>query len=186
MNTLLCLVALSLALPALAQEHHHATPSASPPASQRQEHPAYAGMQHRAIKALSAQQIADLRAGKGMSLALAAELNGYPGPAHVLELAAPLGLSEEQKRQSQILFDQMQSEARILGESVIAGEAELDRLFRNKVVSAASLQEATANAAHAHAQLRAAHLRYHLSMRQVLSAAQLEMYVRLRGYQISN
>ena len=46
----------------------------------------YAGMQARAIKALSAEQIADLKAGRGLSLALAAELNGYPGPRHVLEL----------------------------------------------------------------------------------------------------
>ena len=38
----------------------------------------YAGMQTRAIKALSDQQIADLRAGRGMGMAL-------PGPAHVLE-----------------------------------------------------------------------------------------------------
>ena len=39
----------------------------------------YAGMQSRPIKALSEQQVADLQAGRGMGLALAAELNGYPG-----------------------------------------------------------------------------------------------------------
>ena len=49
--------------------------------------PPYAGMQARPIKALSEQQVADLAAGRGMGLALAAELNGYPGPSHVLELA---------------------------------------------------------------------------------------------------
>jgi hypothetical protein len=32
-----------------------------------------------------------------MGLALAAELNGYPGPAHVIELAKSLGLSEPQR-----------------------------------------------------------------------------------------
>ena len=54
--------------PALAQHQHgqhHQTP--------------YAGMQQREVKALSEQQIADLKAGRGMGLALAAELNGYPG-----------------------------------------------------------------------------------------------------------
>jgi hypothetical protein len=40
----------------------------------------YAGMQTRPIKALSAEQVADLKAGRGMGLAMAAELNGYPGP----------------------------------------------------------------------------------------------------------
>jgi len=53
----------------------------------------YAGMQTRPIKALSEQQVADLGAGRGTGLALAAELNGYPGPSHVLELADKLDLS---------------------------------------------------------------------------------------------
>ena len=38
----------------------------------------YAGLQERPIRALSEQQIADLKAGRGIGLALAAELNGYP------------------------------------------------------------------------------------------------------------
>jgi hypothetical protein len=54
-------------------------------------------MQTRPIKALSEQQVADLQAGRGMGLALPAELNGYPGPAHVLELADKLGLSADQR-----------------------------------------------------------------------------------------
>jgi hypothetical protein len=45
-----------------------------------QAHQPYAGLEARAIKALSEQQIADLEAGRGMGMALAAELNGYPGP----------------------------------------------------------------------------------------------------------
>jgi hypothetical protein len=57
----------------------------------------YAGMQTRPIKALSAEQVADLKAGRGMGLAMAAELNGYPGPAHVLELADKLDLSDQQR-----------------------------------------------------------------------------------------
>jgi hypothetical protein len=55
----------------------------------------YAGMQTRPIKALSKQQVVDLKAGRGMGLALAAELNGYPGPIHVL--SDKLGLTPEQK-----------------------------------------------------------------------------------------
>ena len=51
----------------------------------------YGGFAERPMKALSAEQIADLRAGRGMGLALAAELNGFPGPVHALELAVPLG-----------------------------------------------------------------------------------------------
>ena len=68
-------------------------------------------MQTRTIKALSDQQIADLKAGRGMGLALSAELNGYPGPIHVLELADQLGLSAEQKARIKDLFDSMKAEA---------------------------------------------------------------------------
>jgi hypothetical protein len=80
----------------------------------------YAGMQARAIKALSAEQIADLKAGRGLSLALAAELNGYPGPRHVLELVEQLGLTDQQRADVQRLFDDMTAEVVPLGERLIA------------------------------------------------------------------
>src|SRR4051812_41793505 len=82
----------------------------------------YAGIQTRAIKALSDQQIADLRAGRGMGLALAAELNGYPGPSHLLELADRLGLSDAQRSSARKLFEAMKSETIPIGERLIAQE----------------------------------------------------------------
>src|SRR5450755_3168536 len=85
----------------------------------------YAGMQTRPIKALSDQQIADLRAGRGMGLALAAELNGYPGPSHVLELADKLGLSDAQRSQVRSMFEAMKTETIPIGERLIAQEAAL-------------------------------------------------------------
>src|SRR5882724_3029275 len=71
----------------------------------------YSGMQSRPIKALSDQQVADLKAGRGMGLALAAELNGYPGPSHLLELSDKLNLSTDQRAAIQRLFDSMKAEA---------------------------------------------------------------------------
>ena len=85
----------------------------------------YAGMHTRSIKALSEQQIADLGAGRGMGLALAAELNGYPGPSHVLELADKLELSADQRAGMQRLFDSMKAEAMPIGARLIEQEAEL-------------------------------------------------------------
>src|SRR2546430_17696192 len=76
----------------------------------------YAGQQARPIKALSDQQIADLQAGRGMGMALAAELNGYPGPSHLLELARQLGLSDDQQKRIQGLFDALKAEAIPIGE----------------------------------------------------------------------
>ncbi|WP_136417981.1 periplasmic heavy metal sensor [Herbaspirillum sp. ST 5-3] len=183
MKTLIFTLALAISsIPACAQHMHpQAAPDAPSPAMQHAHSP-YAGMQGRSIKALSEQQLNDLRAGKGMALALPAELNGYPGPAHVLELAAPLGLSDAQKRKTQALFDQMQSETKTLGAALIAAEHELDRLFSERKVSAESLEQATANAAQAQGRLRAAHLRYHVSMLDVLNPEQVNMYMHLRGY----
>ena len=44
----------------------------------------YAGLQDRPIKAMAPERVADLLAGRGATLALAAELNHFPGPRHVL------------------------------------------------------------------------------------------------------
>lgn len=142
----------------------------------------YAGLQKRDIKALSDQQISDLRAGRGMSLALPAELNGYPGPAHSLELADQLRLSAEQRSKTQALFDKMQQEAKALGEEVIVAERDLDRLFKDKRVAPESLASATSKAAAAQGRLRESHLRYHLAMMEVLTPEQVAQYNRLRGY----
>lgn len=145
-------------------------------------HGPYAGLQAREIKALSPEQMADLRAGRGMSLALPAELNGYPGPAHVLELATPLGLDEAQAARTRALFERMQVEAREAGEALIGAERELDRLFATRAATAELLSAATARAGAAQARLREAHLRYHLAMETVLRPEQVERYARLRGY----
>jgi Spy/CpxP family protein refolding chaperone len=151
-------------------------------AAQGHKHGPYAGMQARTIKALSDQDIADLRAGKGMSLALPAELHGYPGPSHVLELAEPLRLSEQQRRQTQTLHTQMQEEARAAGEALITAETALDTLFKTRRIDARLLSQATSQSAMAQGRLRETHLRYHLQMMDVLTDEQVELYGRLRGY----
>jgi hypothetical protein len=143
----------------------------------------YAGMQARAIKALSAEQIADLKVGRGMSLALAAELNGYPGPRHVLELGDQLGLTDQQRADVQRLFDAMTAEAIPLGEKLIAQETELDVLFARRVVTATSLGAATAAIGAIQAELRNTHLKHHLLTSGLLTAAQMQRYSELRGYE---
>src|SRR5438046_1193857 len=82
----------------------------------------YAGEERREIKSLSPQEVDDYLAGKGMGLAKAAELNGYPGPAHVLELADELNLTAEQRRKTQALFKDMQEKAIAAGKALIEEE----------------------------------------------------------------
>jgi Spy/CpxP family protein refolding chaperone len=142
----------------------------------------YAGMQARPIKALSEQQVADLGAGRGMGLALAAELNGYPGPSHVLELADKLDLSTDQRAGIQRLFDAMKAEAVPLGSKLIEQEADLDRQFAGRTVTPESLKASTAAVAMTQGALRETHLRYHLSTVAILTPGQMQRYAELRGY----
>ena len=142
----------------------------------------YSGMQTRPIKALSEQQVADLKVGRGMGLALAAELNGYPGPSHVLELADKLDLSADQRTSVQELFTSMKQEALPLGAKLIEQEAELDKQFANRTVTPDSLKSATMAVAATQGALREAHLKYHLLTVAILSHRQMQRYAELRGY----
>jgi hypothetical protein len=142
----------------------------------------YAGLQTRPIKALSEHQVADLQAGRGMGLALAAELNGYPGPAHVLELADKLDLSAEQRASVAQLFNSMRQEALPLGIKLIAQETELDKQFAGHTISPESLKSATTAIAVTQGELRETHLKYHLSTVALLTEGQRQRYSVLRGY----
>jgi hypothetical protein len=142
----------------------------------------YAGFETRKIKALSDQQISDLRAGLGMSLALAAELNGYPGPRHTVELATQLGLSETQLAKAKELFAGMTAESIPIGERLIAEEAQLDAQFSDKTVTLDTLLAATQAIGSTQAVLRATHLKYHLLTLQLLTPEQVHRYTALRGY----
>jgi Spy/CpxP family protein refolding chaperone len=149
------------------------------------QHAPYAGMQTRSVKALSEQQLADLKAGRGMGLALAAELNGYPGPAHVLELSKELSLSVQQREKVESLFAAMKRETVPLGEHLIRLESELDDLFASKAITQASLKTRMDEIGTAQGNLRGAHLKYHLLTLNVLTPQQLARYSRLRGYTTS-
>jgi hypothetical protein len=142
----------------------------------------YAGMQNRGLKALSEQQIEDLRGGRGMGMALAAELNGYPGPAHVLEFASAPALSEAQRGRTQALFEEMQRTAMPLGNEVLAKETELDQTFASGRIDDASLHRILADIGRLQGELRYTHLKYHLAMRGLLSPDEIAAYDRLRGY----
>lgn len=142
----------------------------------------YAGMQARPIKALSDQQVSDLSAGRGMGLALAAELNGYPGPSHVLELADRLELSSDQRSQVQGFFNSMKAEAQPLGLKLIAQETDLDRLFASRAITSGTLKATTTAIAVTQGELRETHLKYHLSTAAILTPVQMQRYAELRGY----
>jgi hypothetical protein len=154
----------------------------APGAAPAQSSQPYARLEARGIKALSEQQIADLRAGRGMGLALAAELNGYPGPAHVLELGDRLDLTVEQRAKVEALFAAMKAEAVPLGETLISQEAALDRDFADRTITPARLAAATDAIGATNGALRRTHLKYHLMTLELLTSGQLARYAEQRGY----
>lgn len=162
---------LGSAAPLTAQQQHRHQPPQP-----------YAGQQTRRIKALSEPEIRGYLNGEGMGYAKVAELNRYPGPRHVLDLADRLELTPEQLAKTQVLFEEMRTRAIELGERIVAQEAELDRLFAEARIDDVGLQHALHAIALTEAELRANHLRAHLTMRELLTEWQIAEYDRLRGY----
>jgi hypothetical protein len=167
---MVCLIVGSfLSTPVLAQHTHGA-------------HTPYAGLQNRAIKSLSDSDIEELRRGGGWGLALPAELNGMPGPAHLLELKDKIGLSEDQARGIQSLFDQMKQAAIPAGERLIAAEAAIEARFASGQVDEPSLRRLLAEAEAARTELRFIHLSQHYKTVPLLRPEQIRRYQVLRGY----
>lgn len=142
----------------------------------------YAGQDARTIKALSPERAEGLRTGAGLGYALAAELNGWPGPLHALELADDPGLSSSQRERVEAIRAIMLAAAKPLGEALIEAEAALDALFADGQPDAGSVMEATAEIGRIEARLRAVHLSAHLETTPVLTRHQRMIYARARGY----
>lgn len=142
----------------------------------------YVGFETREVKTLSTERQEGLRQGRGMSYALAAEMNGLPGPSHVIELAEQLGLDADQRSRTQAVFNKMQKDAIQAGEALIAAEAHIDRMFASKNATYERVEAQTAVVAAQEARLRAIHLNSHVAMLDILTPEQIESYGRLRGY----
>jgi hypothetical protein len=170
MKTALLCVASILLVPhsAWAQHVHGSSP--------------YTDFMSREIKAISAEQMEEYFSGKGMGLALAAELNGYPGPLHVLEHSAVLGLDARQLEAVTALRDSMQREAIAIGQSIVEQERALDSAFRGGSIDTTRLARLTSEIGRLQGSLRDVHLRAHLVVKELLSTEQVEHYQRLRGY----
>lgn len=153
-----------------AQAHQHG--AASP----------YADLMDREIKALSADEVEGLLSGEGLGMALPAELNGYPGPRHVLDMSQMIGLTGDQEETVRSIFEGMQSEARELGARVVELERELDGLFAEGSILESELDRILGEIADTRGRLRAAHLRAHLRLYPVLTDEQRAHYLRARGY----
>jgi hypothetical protein len=142
----------------------------------------YAGQQHSSIPGLTEAEIASFREARGMGLARPADINGYPGPLHVLEQADALGLSDDQRAAVESLYDQMRTEASGIGEEFLAQYGALELAFRDGTITPEVLGDHTGEIGRIEGMLRATHLKYHLATRAILTPDQVGAYMRLRGY----
>lgn len=142
----------------------------------------YAGQQQRSIKALSDEEVEAFLEGKGSGYAKAAELNDYPGPMHVLELADKLHLSNAQREKTQTLLHAHKEEVRMLGTELVNAERDLDLAFAEKRIDHHVLRQKMTEIAVLQSDIRHAHLRTHLEQTALLSHHQIARYSVLRGY----
>jgi hypothetical protein len=142
----------------------------------------YAGQEMRAIKSLSEADIHELRQGGGWGLAKAAEFNGVPGPAHLLELQHEIGLAPEQVTALEAIFVAMRAEAIERGERLIELEQALERHFAAQTITEPVLRDLLSRIAETYGDLRYVHLVAHLETLEIVSPEQVHAYNALRGY----
>jgi len=142
----------------------------------------YVGQEKREIKSLSESDIEELKNGRGWGLAKAAELNGVPGPAHLLEMKDEINLSTKQVRAIEDLFSKMKQEAIPLGLELIELERELNNHFANRTITYELLSVLIERVAQVQKKLRYVHLATHLKTPKILTPEQISLYNRLRGY----
>ncbi len=142
----------------------------------------YAGQETREIKSLSENDIDELRNGKGWGLAKAAELNGLPGPVHILEMKEEIGLSAEQILAIENLYNGMKQEAIPLGRKLIDLEKQMNNHFSDRTITDELLRLLLERISKVYEKLRYVHLSTHLKTPKILTSEQIALYNKLRGY----
>lgn len=172
----LALAQLTVGTPPITQAQAATTPTPSP----------YNDLFNTEIRGISPETIDAYRTGAGNGIALPAELNGYPGPRHVLALAEELELTDEQYDQVQSLYDEMLPQAIALGEQILVEEAAIEIAFRDNIMDEAFLEEQLAEIGALQAELRFVHLSTHIATTGILTLEQIAQYNELRGYTSQN
>jgi hypothetical protein len=145
----------------------------------------YARQEQRDIKSLSDNDVQSLRNGTGEAfggMAKLAELNGYPGPRHVLDMASELQLTDRQRMEIELIYQNMSNNAKNIGVAIIALERDMDRALANKTITEENLKLMLDKSADLYGQLRFVHLSTHLDTVQTLTIEQVQMYNKIRGY----
>lgn len=145
----------------------------------------YSGQEIRVIKSLSDNDVQSLQNGTGEAfggIAKLAELNGYPGPRHVLDIAQELQLTDRQRMEIELIYQNMSNNAKSIGSAIIGVEQDMDEAFANKTITEENLIALLDKSANLYGQLRFVHLSAHLDTAQIMTIEQIQMYNEMRGY----
>ena len=142
----------------------------------------YKGQESRLIKSLSQEDIVELKKGGGWGLAKAAELNGFPGPSHLLEMKNKINLTSTQEAKIKVIFKQMKKDAIVLGKKLILLEHQLNDSFSHKSITDKKLERYVQDIMDVRSKLRLVHLSTHLQTPNILTQKQIDLYNGLRGY----
>ena len=114
--------------------------------------------------------------GRGFGMAAAADRQGYPGPLHVLELAARLQLTPDQATAVRGLREAMFAESRPKGAWLLEAERRLEALFASGHADEPAVRSAVADVERLRAELRTLHLTTHLKTAALLTPEQRRVY----------
>jgi hypothetical protein len=148
----------------------------------------YSAEEVRDVKSLSGRDNQSLLNGTGEAfggIAKLAELNGYPGPRHVLDITSDLKLTDNQNVEIEMIYESMSRKAKAIGVKIIAIERDMDKAFANKTITEQGLKLLIDNSADLYGQIRFVHLSAHIDTVSVLTVEQVQMYNKIRGYDTS-
>jgi Spy/CpxP family protein refolding chaperone len=146
-----------------------------------QSQQAHEAMQHH--HSCLEEERASIERGEGFGMGMAADRAGYPGPRHVLDMAAELGLTVEQRAAMEKVFETMHEKAVARGKELLEAESRLERMFRDARPEA-DLREQSFRVDSIHAELRWIHLSAHLAAQKILTPDQIARYTQLRHGQM--
>ena len=118
---------------------------------------------------------------EGKGQAKYAEMNGYPGPKHILDHAKELQLTDAQTKSIQRIYTEMSARAKELGQRIVGIEEELNDAFKSGLVSEKSVRDDAEQIGKLRGRLRGVHLITNLKAKSVLTTSQLETCRKLRG-----
>ena len=118
--------------------------------------------------------------GEEMGQGTVAEVNGYPEPKRVLDAAEKLQLSDQQKKAITRIYQEAETRAKELSQSIIRLEEELNKAFQDQLVIEKSVRDDAEQIGRLRGRLRGVHLVAHLKTRAVLTEKQIAAYASLQ------